>query len=80
MRALIDGPRSAVIQSSSAGLTSSLIRALVSMPRSPTRATWARPNRCLSFLTWLARVAGSPVAPLNTCTATGIPSALVSTP
>jgi hypothetical protein len=34
----IDGPRSAVIQSRRAGLTSSLIRALVSMPRSPTRA------------------------------------------
>ena len=78
--ALIAGPRSAVIQSRFAGLRSSWIRALVSIPRSPATATWARPNRCLSFFTWLATVAGSPVAPGNTSTATGIPSALVSTP
>src|ERR1700751_1788130 len=72
--ALIAGPRSAVIQSSSAGLRSSLIRALVIIPRSPTRATWASPKRSLSLVTWLARVAGSPVAPLNTSTATGDPA------
>ena len=78
--ALMAGPRSAVIQSSSAGLRSSRMRALVSILRSPTTATWASPNRCLSFLTWLARVAGSPVLPLNTSTAAGTPSAVVSTP
>ena len=38
-------------------------------------ATWAP-----ALARLLVRVAGSPVAPLNTCTATGIPSALVSTP
>jgi hypothetical protein len=45
--ALIAGPRSAVIQSRFAGWRSSRMRALVIIPRSPTRATWASPNRCL---------------------------------
>jgi hypothetical protein len=78
--AAMAGPRSAVTQSSSAGRRPSLIRALVIIPRSPTTAMWVSPNRCLSLVTWAARVLGSPVAPLNTSTATGIPSLVVSTP
>ena len=50
--ALIAGARRAVIQSSPAALISSLIRAWVIVPRSPTRTTWSRPKRSFSFVTW----------------------------
>jgi hypothetical protein len=72
--------RSAVIQSSCAGPTSSRSRAVVSMPRSPASTTWAIPNRFLILSTWAATVFGSPVLPLNTSIATGMPSLLVSSP
>src|SRR5882672_1292453 len=49
--ALIAGARKAVIQSSPAGLISSLIRAWVIMPRSPTRTTWSRAKRSFSLVT-----------------------------
>ena len=78
--ALIDGARSAVIQSSPAGLTSSLMRAWVIIPRSPTRTTWDTLKRRLSLLIWLARGAGSAVSPSNTSIATGQPSAAQSRP
>ena len=78
--AAMAGPRRAVIQSSSAGLRSSRMRALVSIPRSPTIATWARANRSFSLATWELTVVGSPVLPLNTSTATGMPSLEVSSP
>ena len=74
------GARSAVIQSRPAGATSSRSRAAVSMPRSPTRTTRVIPNRSLTLPTWLATVVGSPVLPLNTSMATGMPSLLVSRP
>jgi len=48
--ALIAGARNAVIQSSPAGLISSLIRAWVITPRSSTRTTWSRPKRSFSGL------------------------------
>ena len=78
--ALTWGARSAVIQSSWAGATSSRSRAAVSMPRSPTSTTLVIPNRSLTLVTWAATVAGSPVLPLNTSIATGMPSGEVSSP
>src|SRR6266568_4310167 len=54
--------------------------AAVSIPRSPTRTTVVRPNRSLSLPTCAATVLGSPVLPLNTSIATGMPSLLVSSP
>ena len=74
------GARSAVIQSSPSGRTSSRSRAAVSMPRSPTSTTWVMPNRSLTLVTWLATVVGSPVLPANTSIATGMPSGEVSSP
>src|SRR5271157_4832781 len=53
IRPRIAGARSAVIQSSPAGLMSCVMRAWVIMPRSPTSTTWSRPKRCLSLVTWL---------------------------
>ena len=50
------------------------MRAVVSMPRSPATATRAMPNRDRSFATCADTVAGSPVLPGNTSTATGQPS------
>jgi hypothetical protein len=47
---LIWSARSALIQSNWAGRSSSRMRALVSMPRSPTRATRDSPKRILSVL------------------------------
>jgi len=47
--ALIAGARKAVIQSSPAALRSSLIRAWVIMPRSPTRTTWSRAEALLQL-------------------------------
>ena len=74
------GARSAVIQSSPAGPTSSRSLAAVSMPRSPTSTAFVRANRSLTVATWLATVFGSPVLPSNTSMATGTPSLLVSSP
>ena len=74
------GARSAVIQSSPPGRTSSRSRAAVSMPRSPTSTTRVMPNRSLTLVTWLATVVGSPVFPANTSIATGMPSGEVSSP
>ena len=74
------GARSAVIQSRPAGATSSRSLAAVSMPRSPASTTLVSPKRSLSFSTWLATVAGSPVFPLKTSMATGMPSLDVSSP
>ena len=74
------GARSAVIQSSCAGATSSRSLAAVSMPRSPTSTTRSMANRSLILATWAATVFGSPVLPLNTSIATGMPSLLVSSP
>ena len=70
----------AEIQSRSAGATEARIRAVVSMPRSPTRAIRSMPKRVRSFRTWLATVAGSPVLPANTSTATGQPASEQSRP
>ena len=70
-RALIWGARNAVIQSSSAGRSSSVMRALVSMPRSPTKQMRASPNRPLSFWIWAVRVLGSAVLPSKTSMAMG---------
>ena len=77
---LIAGARKAVIQSSPVDLMSSLIRAWVIMPRSPTRTTWSRPKRALSLVTWLVRVVGSAVPPAKTSMATGQPSGAQSRP
>ena len=74
------GARSAVIQSRPAGATSSRSRAAVSMPRSPTSTTLVIPNRSLTLVTCAATVAGSPVLPLKTSIATGMPSGEVSSP
>jgi hypothetical protein len=71
---------SAVIQSSPAGISSSRMRALVIMPRSPTSTTRDRPKRCLSLSIWVASVIGSAVLPSNTSTATGPPSAAHNKP
>jgi hypothetical protein len=78
--ALICGARSALIQSSCAGRNSSRMRALVSMPRSPTKHTRASPNRVLSLVIWVARVLGSAVLPSNTSIAIGIPAGEHSSP
>ena len=56
------------------------MRALVSMPRSPTNTNRCRPKRSRSLSTCAATVLGSAVLPGNTSTATGQPSALVSKP
>ena len=79
-RALICGARNALIQSSCAGRNSSLMRALVSMPRSPTRHTLLSPNRFLILVIWAARVFGSAVLPSNTSIAIGIPAGEHSSP
>src|SRR5215467_12426124 len=52
---------------------SASIRAEVSMPRSPTSTTSARPNRFCSFSTWVATVLGSARLPSKTSTATEQP-------
>ena len=74
------GARSAVIQSRPSGRTSWRSRAAVSMPRSPTSTTLVMANRSLTLVTWLFTVVGSPVLPLNTSIATGMPSGEVSSP
>ena len=79
-RALICGVRNAVIQSSWAGRSSLWMRALVSMPRSPTRDTRVNPNRVLSLVIWAVRVLGSAVLPSNTSMATGTPAVVHSSP
>ena len=79
-RPRIAGARSAVIQSSPAGLMSSVMRASVIMPLSPTRTTWPSPKRCFSLATWAPRVDGSPVEPSKTSMATGQPSGAQSRP
>jgi hypothetical protein len=56
------------------------MRALVSMPRSPTSINRCRPKRSRSLRTCAATVLGSAVLPGNTSTAMGHPSALVSKP
>ena len=77
---LMAGARNAVIQSSPVPRRSSSMRALVIIPRSPTNTTLDNPNRSLILATWADTVAGSPVLPLKTCTATGQPSLVVSSP
>jgi hypothetical protein len=72
-RSLIAGPRNAVIQSRPADLMSSVRRASVIMPRSPTSTTWLRPKRCLSLSICGVSVVGSPVLPSNTSMAIGQP-------
>src|SRR5215471_5765631 len=79
-RARICGALSAVIQSSPAGFSSSRMRALVIMPRSPTSTTRDRPKRSLSLSICVANVIGSAVLPSNTSTATGQPSAAHNRP
>ena len=74
------GARSAVIQSRPAGSSSSLMRALVIIPLSPTSTTWDRPKRCFTFPICADNVAGSAVLPAKVSMATGIPSAVVSSP
>jgi hypothetical protein len=56
------------------------MRALVSIPRSPTRTMSVRPKRARSLSTWVSTVAGSAVLPGNASTATGQPRASVSRP
>lgn len=68
--------RSVVIQYIACGRSTCSMRALVSMPRSPTQATRAMPKRALSLLTCAATVAGSAVLPANTSTAIGTPCAV----
>jgi hypothetical protein len=63
-----------VIQSTPAGCSSSLIRASVIMPRSPTRTTRRKPKRWRSLSIWVLSVLGSAVLPANTSTAIGQPS------
>ena len=67
-------------QSSPAGATVSRMRAVVSMPRSPTRAMRRTPKRPLSLATCVATVAGSAVLPANTSTAIGQPSPVHNSP
>src|SRR5512134_2467418 len=74
------GARSAVIQLSPAGFSSSSILAPVIMPRSPTNTTRFRPKRFLSLSICVASVFGSPVSPAKTSTAPGQPSAAPSSP
>jgi hypothetical protein len=68
------------IQSIPAGSTSSRIRALVNIPRSPTSTTRSSAKRCFNLTIWAASVAGSAVLPSNTSTATGKPSRVQSRP
>src|SRR5690349_20616435 len=79
-RSLIAGARIAVIQSRPAERTSSVMRASVIMPRSPTRTTWSSLKRCLSFSICVASVIGSPVLPSNTSIAMEQPSGAQSRP
>ena len=79
-KALIAGARKAVIQSSPALVRSSVMRAWVIMPRSPTSTTWSRPKRSLSLVTWLVNVVGFAVLPSKTSIATGQPSGAQSRP
>ena len=60
---LIAGARSEEIQSRPADLMSSVMRAWVTMPRSPTRTTGSRLKRCLSLSICVASVIGSAVLP-----------------
>lgn len=75
------GARSDVTQEDRfAGRMSLRIRALVIIPRSPTRTTRVRPNRGRILATSGATVVGSPVLPSKTFTAIGQPSLLHSRP
>ena len=71
---------SAEIQSSVAGSRSSRMRAVVSMPLSPTSAILSIRNRFRTRADWLDTVVGSAVLPTNTSTATGHPSRAHSSP
>ena len=62
------------------GLSTFAMRAEVSMPRSPTQAMCAMPKRSRSLVTCAATVAGSPVLPANTSTASGQPCAVQISP
>ncbi len=59
---------------------SSLMRAWVIIPRSPTSTTRVSPKRWRSLSIWVATVVGSPVFPLNTSTATVHPSGSLNSP
>src|SRR4249920_544422 len=78
--AAICGALRQLIQSSPAGASSSVIRAEVIMPRSPTSATCDSLKRRLSLSICLRIVCGSLVLPSNTSTATGVPSGAHSNP
>ena len=70
----------AEIQSRVAGSSSSRIRAVVIIPRSPTKATRPTPNRSRILAICAPSVIGSPRLPANTSTATGQPSSVHSSP
>ena len=70
----------AEIQSRVAGSSSWRIRAVVIMPRSPTKATRPTPNRSRILVICAPSVIGSPRLPANTSTATGQPSSVHSSP
>ena len=78
--AAICGALRQLIQSSPAGASSSVIRAEVIMPRSPTSATCESLKRRLSLSICSRIVCGSLVLPSNTSTATGVPSGAHSNP
>src|SRR5271155_4409440 len=67
-------------QSSPAGFSSSRMRALVIIPRSPTSTTRDKPKCSLSLSICVDSVIGSAVLPSNTSTATGQPSAAHNRP
>ena len=79
-RARIAEQRKAPIQFKPAGFTSSVMRASVSIARSPTSTTRASPKRSLSFSICTPTVIGSTVLPWNTSTATGAPWASHNSP
>ena len=70
----------AEIQSRPAGCRSARMRAVVSMPLSPTSAMRAMPKRFLILSTCRPTVVGSAVFPGNTSTARGQPAAEHSSP
>ncbi len=74
------GARNAVIQFRPSSFRSSVIRASVIIPRSPTHTTRFTPNRSRTFPIADASVEGSAAFPSNTSTATGRPSTSHNSP
>jgi hypothetical protein len=62
-----------VIQLAPGSWRSAVIRAVVIIPRSPTKVTSVRPNRSRTVVTAAMNAVGSPVLPANTSTPTGRP-------